>query len=101
MSGAEQQAEYADDLSIAPVPVRAVPLGPPSDDQAEAIRAHVLDASILETNEPYVWQAVASNDREDAYATRMHRTTLENFAADATDGVAFMNSHRTGSFIGS
>jgi hypothetical protein len=81
-------------------PVRAVPLGPPSTDQLELIRAHVLDDAILETNEPFVWRAIASNDREDAYATRMHRSTLENFATDATDGVAFMNSHRTGGFVG-
>lgn len=82
-------------------PVRAVPLGPPSEAQLELIRAHVVDPAILDEREPFVWQAVASNDREDAYSTRMHRSTLENFAADATDGVAFMNSHRTGGFIGS
>lgn len=82
-------------------PVRAVPLGPPSEAHLELIRAHVVDPAILDDHEPYVWAAQASNDREDSYATRMHRSTLENFAADATDGVAFMNSHRTGGFIGS
>lgn len=79
-------------------PVRAVPLGPPSEAQLELIRAHVVDPAILDEREPFVWQAMASNDREDAYSTRMHRSTLDNFATDAADGVAFMNSHRTGGF---
>lgn len=99
MPGLSQATEDREDRGV--FAARAVPLGPPSTDQLEVIRAHVLDGAILETNEPYVWAAIASNDREDAYATRMHRSTLENFAADATDGVAFMNSHRTGGFIGS
>lgn len=99
MSGARAPTEEHDD-GFFQHPVRAVPLGPPNAALLETIRAHVLDDAILETNEPYVWQAQASNDREDAYATRMHRSTLENFAADASAGVAFMNSHRTGGFIG-
>ncbi len=81
-------------------PVRAVPLGTPGDAHMDLIRAHVLDPAILDTNEPYVWAAQASNDREDAYGTRMHRSTLDNFAADAANGVAFMNSHRTGGYVG-
>jgi hypothetical protein len=93
-------AEHDTDDGYFQHPVRAVPLGQPSAAHLELIRSHVLDAAILDTNEPFVWQAIASNDREDAYGTRMHRSTLDNFAADATAGVAFMNSHRTGGFIG-
>ena len=101
MSGARAAEEREREDGFYAHPVRAVPLGPPSAALLETIRAHVLDDAILETNEPYVWAAQASNDREDAYATRMHRSTLDNFATDATAGVAFMNSHRTGGFIGS
>jgi hypothetical protein len=81
--------------------VRAVPLGPPSEAQLEKIRTHVVDLTILEEHEPFNWMAQASNTQEDAYATVMDRTTLDNFAVDAEAGVAFMNSHRTGGFIGS
>ncbi|MGE3267171.1 MAG: hypothetical protein AB7P40_00390 [Chloroflexota bacterium] len=102
MTGLTQQPEDRDTEELFyQHPVRAVPLGPPSDAQLELIRAHVVDPAILDEREPFVWQAVGSNDREDAYSTRMHRSTLENFATDATAGVAFMNSHRTGGFIGS
>lgn len=96
MSGARAPDERDTDDGYFSHPVRAVPVGQPNDAQLELIRAHVLDAAILDTNEPYVWQAQASNDREDAYGTRMHRSTLDNFATDALAGVAFMNSHRTG-----
>lgn len=36
-------------------PVRAVPLGPPSEMQLELIRAHVVDPAILDEREPFVW----------------------------------------------
>jgi hypothetical protein len=101
MSGARTVEDHEVDEGHHSHPARAVILGPPTADQLELIRAHVTDPSILEEREPFVWAAQASNDREDAYATRMHKSTLENFAADAEAGVAFMNSHRTGGFIGS
>lgn len=78
---------------------RAVPLGVPSDDQLAMIRTHLLDPAILdERDTPFVWSAQASNNQQDAYATRMHVSSLKNYAADAQAGVAFMNSHRTGGF---
>lgn len=101
MSGARAAEEHEIDEGYHAHPVRAVPLGPATEPQLELIRAHVVDPTILDTHEPFVWQAQGSNQREDAYGTIMHRSTLDNFAADATEGVAFMNSHRTGGFIGS
>jgi hypothetical protein len=73
-------------------------MGPPSESVLELIRAAVGDPAILDEREPFVWSAQASNVQEDAYATVMDRSTLDNFAADAIVGVAFMNSHRTGGF---
>ena len=100
MSGTRAAEDREIDEGYYAHPVRAIPLGPPSDAQLELIRAHVLDPAILDEHEPYNWMAQASNTREDAYATVMDRTTLDNFAADALAGVAFMNSHHTGRFIG-
>lgn len=46
--------------------------------------------------EPYFWGAEISNNRLDAYYSRMDpETTLRNFAADAADGVSFLDSHES------
>lgn len=76
--------------------VRAKAIGPPSKDQLELIKTHVVDPSILDTNEPYIWSAEVSNQNVDSYFTRMHKSSLKNYAADAIAGLSFMNSHRTG-----
>jgi outer membrane murein-binding lipoprotein Lpp len=54
-----------------------------------------IDPSIFEDRPPFFWQAEISNNRVDAYFTRMAPSTLQNFAADATAGVSFQNSHAT------
>ena len=77
---------------------RAVPLGTPTPEQLDLIRAKVVDDEILQGNPPFAWRAVVSNDRLDSYFTRMDRSSLRNYAEDAKAGVAFMNSHRTGGF---
>lgn len=99
MSGArapEQIDEAADDRGI--ILARAVPLGPPTDAQRELIAPHVVDPSILEERELFVWQVTASNSNLDSYFTRMHESSLRNYAEDAKLGLAFMNSHRTGGY---
>jgi hypothetical protein len=55
----------------------------------------VLDPTILETNEPFFWQALISSDKLDSHGTRMSpQNTLPNFARDAQDaGVAFLQGH--------
>lgn len=48
---------------------------------------------VFETNPPYFWRAEVSNDRIDSYFTRMHESTLRNFAQAGSDGIAFQYSH--------
>lgn len=79
---------------------RAAPLGPPTDAQRELITAHIVDPTILEERELFAWSATVSNSNLDAYYTRMHESSLRNFAEDAKAGLSFMNSHRTGGWIG-
>jgi len=55
----------------------------------------VRDPAILDQYPPVFWTAEISSNTTDAYATRMAPSTLKNFAADATAGVAFQNAHRT------
>lgn len=76
--------------------VRAKVIGPPSKEQLDMIKNHIVDPSILDTNEPYIWSAEVSNQNVDSYFTRMHKSSLKNYAADAIAGLSFMNSHRTG-----
>lgn len=98
MSGARAPAE---DLEIVEdrgaFVARAVPLGPPTDSQRELILPHVVDPSIIDEAELVTWQVTASNTNLDAYFTRMDpETSLRNYAQDAADGLAFMDSHHTG-----
>lgn len=41
----------------------------------------------------YFWAAEISNNRTDSHFTKMHETSLRNYATDALEGVAFLNSH--------
>lgn len=76
---------------------RAAPLGPPSDADLELIRGHVQDPAVLEEAELVTWLVTASNTNLDAYFTRQDpETSLRNYAQDAVDGLAFMDSHHTG-----
>lgn len=78
------------------VSVRAT--GEPDEAQLGLIKAKYLDPAALEEHPPYVVHAEVSNNQRDSYWTRMHMSSLKNYEADAKDGVAFMNSHRTGGF---
>jgi hypothetical protein len=55
---------------------------------------HMMDPSMLDDRSPFFWSAEISNDQVDSYFTKMMPSTLANFAADASAGVSFLNSHR-------
>jgi hypothetical protein len=56
---------------------------------AELTRQIALPDSVT----PFVFSAEISSDRLDAYFTHMAESTLKNFAADASAGVSFLDSH--------
>ncbi len=56
---------------------------------------HALDPSVFATDPPFFFTAEISNDRLDAYFTRMHESSLRNYAADAEAGVSVQDSHKT------
>lgn len=68
----------------------------------EIMRGRIPDPSILneEGMEPFFWSAEISNDRLDSYFTHMDITSLTNYAADATSGVSFLDSHEIDRRIG-
>jgi hypothetical protein len=70
------------------------PVGSVTEPWMEACKRMALDPTIFDTHPPFPFRAHISNQRKDAYYTRMHETSLENYAADATQGVSFQNSHR-------
>jgi hypothetical protein len=68
--------------------IRMPSLAPPDPEKL------ALDPDIFAQNPPFTFRGEISNDREDAYYTRMHPTSLRNYAHDSEDGVALQNSHR-------
>lgn len=68
---------------------------PSTDALMELARAAAQDPEVFNASPPFFARAVISNDNLDFYNTRMHKSTLANFAQDATDGVGVLNSHRT------
>jgi len=61
--------------------------------QRVAAESGALDPSIFEDNPPFFWRALISNNQLDSYYTKMDISSLQNYAADAQDGVSFLNSH--------
>lgn len=57
-------------------------------------RQRANDPTILDELGPFFWGAAISNNRLDSYFTMMARSSLDNFARGAADGVSFQNSHR-------
>lgn len=55
---------------------------------------HALDDTALADYPPFFFRAEISSDRMDAYYTRMHSTSLINYAQDAERGISLQNSHR-------
>lgn len=68
---------------------------PPTDALMEMARAAALDPEVFNAAPPFFARATVSTDNLDAYGTRMHKSTLGNFADDAINGVGVLNSHRT------
>lgn len=66
----------------------------PTEELMALAKDRALDPDIFDESPPYFWKAQASNQRLDAYGTKMQDSSLRNYAQDATDGVAFQNSHR-------
>ena len=60
-------------------------------------RTKALDPSIFDDERfaPFFWTAEISNNRLDAYFTRMAPSSLKNYAEDAKRGVSFQDSHQT------
>lgn len=57
------------------------------------VTERIPDAAILEEFPPLFWRATISNNRLDAYWTRMHESSLRNYADEAAAGVPFQDSH--------
>lgn len=68
----------------------------PSDRDAllALARQRASDPTIFDELEPFFWPAIISNQRLDSYWTHMARSSLDNFARGAQEGVSFQNSHR-------
>lgn len=60
----------------------------------DMLKGKMHDPAVLENATPFFWSAEISNGNVDSYFTHMLPSTLTNFAADATAGVSFQNSHR-------
>lgn len=52
----------------------------------------------LAPEDVFIFRGVLSSQALDSYMTRMGISSLQNFAADFTEGRALMNSHRAGGF---
>jgi hypothetical protein len=59
----------------------------------DVARERAPDPAVFETHQPYFWQAQISSNARDFYGTRMHRSTLDNFAVALQDGISFQDSH--------
>src|SRR5689334_5456466 len=60
-----------------------------------ALRGAVADPSVLEEMTPYFFSAVISTGKVDSYFTFMTESTLQNFANEASEGRALLESHNT------
>jgi hypothetical protein len=91
------------DNENAPLKVRmlidrlAMPMMDDEEDE-DLKKVNSLARTAVTREQVYIFPAQPSTDMLDSYYTRMHETTLRNFATDARLGVALMNSHRKGGF---
>lgn len=81
------------DKLIVGYPAAVRVLGQDAPDLVALARKQALEPSIFAERPPFFFQAEISSNRVDAYFTRMHETTLRNFAAEAAAGVPLQNSH--------
>jgi|SRR5215471_1340420 len=66
-----------------------------ADDLMTRAKKRAFDPSIFDTEgrAPFFWPAEISSSRVDSYFTRMAKTSLQNYAAEAEVGVAFQPAH--------
>lgn len=76
-----------------PAQVRAATIAS-RDELLELAKARATDPSVFDAHEAFFWAAIISNSRVDSYWTHMDRSSLDNYARGASDGVSFQNSHR-------
>ncbi len=89
----DNQNDYADELFVHPV--RVVRAANTDDQLMRIARQRANDPTIFDDHSPIFFAIEASNNRMDAYFTRMAKNTLRNFEADARQGVSFQDSHLT------
>lgn len=72
-----------------------VRLAQPSNRESltDLARQRANDATVFDDADLFFWSAIISNTRLDSYFTHMARSSLENYARMAADGVSFQNSH--------
>lgn len=75
------------------VSVRAADTGKTDEELLALIKAKAPDPSVFDDKAPFVWRVQASSSRRDSYHTKMHPSSLKNYAKDAKDGVMFLDSH--------
>jgi hypothetical protein len=59
------------------------------------------DPSVFDEFPPTFFSGIVSTNALDSYYTQMHRSSLENFAADLTEGRTLLDSHNSGSLSNS
>src|SRR5450756_196705 len=74
-----------------------VPAGDAPD--PEMVQINAMTRRVLDPAEVYRFDLYPSTDRLDSYYTRMGMSSLRNYAAEASVGVALMNSHRTSMWL--
>ncbi len=68
-------------------------------DEAQLAKINALARSPLAAEGVYAFPIIISTDKLDSWGTRMHESSLRNFARDAQGSLPWMNSHRTGGFF--
>src|SRR4051812_47609407 len=64
-------------------------------------REKALDPSIFDDERftPFFWTAEISNNRLDAYFTRMAPSSLKNYSEDLKAGISFQDSHQVDGIV--
>lgn len=70
-------------------------------DEAQLARINRLALTPLEADQVVAFPVTASTTQLDTYGTRMALSSLYNCVQDAIRGLPWMNSHRTGGWLGS
>ena len=85
--------EYNNGSDVFSYPATVTRATASNEDLLKLAKKQADDPSIFEEHEPYFWSAVISNNQLDAYYTRMHKTSLQNYATEAEAGISFLTGH--------